>query len=190
MLKLKPIVFAAACILYFGFDSSAKAQSSEKRDLIAEFRTLTGANSVAGSVNFSTESLRTVLWSVVAEDKGLTDGQKQTLKKSVDEATARVEKKLREFLNDQTGMAKLSEEVIFRVYDSTFTETELREVIAFYRTPTGRKANEFLRSLSSRVQSEMAPILQKEVQQILDPNLEAEKVELREQIKAVKKGST
>ena len=86
-------------------------------------------------------------------------------------------------------MAKLSEEVIFRVYDSTFTVAELKEIIAFYGTPTGRKANEFLRSLSGRVQSEMAPLMQKELQQILDPNLETQKVQLREQIKAVKKGS-
>jgi hypothetical protein len=187
MQEFKLILLGVACLLYFGNGYSARAQSLDKRELIIEFRTLTGAHKVDGSVNFNTASLRAVLWSVVAEDKDLNDAQKQNLAKYVDDATARVEKKLREFLNDQTQMAKLSEEVIFRIYDSTFNENELKEIIAFYRTSTGRKANEFLRGLSSRVQAEMAPLLQKEVQRILDPNLEAAKDELREQIKAVKK---
>jgi hypothetical protein len=189
MQKLKPIFFATACIVFCGTIHSAGAQSSDKRDLITEFRTATGANNVTGSINFSSDGIREILWSVVTEDKELTDAQKQNLRKSVDEATARIDKTMRDFLNDQMKMAKLSEEVIFRIYDTTFTETELKEIVAFYRTPAGQKAATFVRGLSKRYQSEFAPVIQKEIQALLQPNLQTEKDQLKQRIKDIKKGS-
>lgn len=179
------ITFVAAC----GIQSVAYAQSSDKRNLIAQFRKLTGANTVNGSLNFSSEGIRDILWSTVTEDKELTDAQKQTLRQPVDEATARVDKTIRAFLNDQPQIAKLSEEVILRIYDTTFTEAELKELIVFYQTPTGQKAATFLTSLSNRVQSEFGPVIQQKVQELMQPKLQSEIEQLKQRIKDIKKGS-
>jgi hypothetical protein len=191
MQKLKAIFLATVCVAFCGAVSSAQAQSSDKRDLIAEFRKLTGANTVTGSINFSSDGIRDILSSIVAEDKELTDAQRQSLGKFVDEATARVDKTARSFLNDQTQIAKLSEEVIFRIYDTSFTDAELKELIAFYRTPTGQKAAVFLPSLSSRVQTEFGPVIQQKLQVLIQPMLQAETEQLRNRIKdaRTKKGS-
>ena len=174
------------CIAFSGAVSVARAQTSDKRDLIAEFRILTGANNVTGSINFSSDGIREILSSIVAEDKELTDAQRQSLRKSVDEATARVDKTARDFLNDQTQIAKLSEEVIFRIYDTSFTETELKELIAFYRTPTGQKAAVFLPSLSNRVQTEFGPVIQQKLQALIQPMLQTEIEQLKQKIKDAK----
>ena len=179
------IILVTTC----GSISVANAQSADKHDLITEFRKLTGADNVNGSINFSSDGIREILWAIVAEDKDLTDAQKQNLRKPVDEATARVDKTIRGFLNDQTQIAKLSEEVIFRIYDTTFTEAELKELIAFYRTPTGQKAAVFLPSLSNRVQSEFGPVIQQRVQELMQPKLQTEIGQLKQRIKDLKKGS-
>jgi len=169
--------------------SVALGQLPDKHDLIAEFRKLTGANNVNRSLNFSSDGIRDILWKLVAEDKELTDAQKQGLRTPVDEATARVDNIVRVFLNDQTQITKLEEVVIFRIYDTSFTDAELKELIAFYRTPTGQKAAVFLPSLSSRVQSEFAPVIQRKLQDLIQPKLQTEIEQLKQEISEVKKGS-
>jgi hypothetical protein len=183
------LIFLLITLIASGSISIADAQSSDKRELIAQFRKLTGANNVSGSINFSSEGIRDILWSTVTEDKELTDAQKHTLRRPVDEATARVDKTIRGFLDDQTQIAKLSEEVIFRIYDTTFTEGELKELIAFYQTPTGQKAAVFLPGLSNRVQSEFGPVIQQKVQELMQPKLQSEIEQLKQRIKDIKKGS-
>jgi len=186
MQKLKPIFLATVCIALCGTLFSARAQSSDKRDLIAEFRKLTGANNVTGSINFHPDGIREILSSIVAEDKELTNAQRQSLRTSVDEATARVDKTARGFLNDQPQIAKLSEEVIYRIYDTSFTEAELKELIAFYRTPTGQKAAVFLPGLSSRVQTEFGPVIQQKLQALIQPMLQTEIEQIKQKIKDAK----
>jgi hypothetical protein len=186
MKKLKPIFLAAVCIAFCGTLSSSQAQSSDKHDLIAEFRKLTGANNVNSSINFSPDGIREILSSIVAEDKELSDAQRQSLRQSVDEATARVDKTARAFLNDQTEIVKLSEEVIYRIYDTSFTDAELKELIVFYRTPTGQKAAVFLPSLSRRVQTEFGPVIQQKLQALIQPMLQTETEQLKQKIKDFK----
>lgn len=186
MQKLKPILLVTVCIAICGTFSPTQAQSSDKRDLIAEFRKLTGANKVTGSINFSSDGIREILSSIVAEDRELTNAQRQSLVNSVDEATTRVDKTARSFLNDQTQIAKLSEEVIYRIYDTAFTDAELKELIAFYRTPTGQKAAVFLPNISNRVQTEFGPVIQQKLQVLIQPMLQTEIEQLKQKIKDAK----
>ena len=189
MRKSKLILSIMALVAACGSVSVADAQSSDKHDLILQFRKLTGADTVTGSLNFSSDGIRQILSSIVAEDKELTKAQRQSLQKSVDDATARVTKAARNFLNDTNQIAKLEEEVIFRIYDTSFTDSELKELIAFYRTPTGQKAATFLPTLSGRVQTEFGPVIQKNLQAIIQPMLQTETDQLKQRIKDLKKGS-
>jgi len=189
MRKVKLTILILLVIAASGSISRVLAQSSEKRQLIVDFRRLTGAHNVTGSINFPSDGIRDILWAIVSEDKGLSDAQKQTLRQAADEATVRIHKPIREFLSDATQIAPLQEEVIFRIYDTTFNETELNELIAFYQTPTGQKAAAFLPGLNRRVESEFGPVVQKKVQEMLGPRLQAEREQLTQRIKDLKKGS-
>ena len=189
MRKVKQTILIMMAIAASGSIWLTHAQSPEKRQLILDFRTSTGAHNVTGSINFPPDGIRAILWTIVSDDKELTDAQKQTLRQPVEEATVRVHKPIREFLSDATQMAPLQEEVILRIYDTTFNEAELKEMIAFFQTPTGQKAAAFLPGLNRRVESEFGPVVQKKVQEMLGPRLQAEREQLTQRIKDLKKGS-
>jgi hypothetical protein len=189
MRRTKLILPIIALVATCGSIFVTHAQTPDKRDLILQFRKLTGADTVTGSLNFSADGIRQILSAVVAEDKELTEAQRQSLQKPVNDATARVDKAARSFLNDTDQIAKLEEEVIFRIYDTSFTDSELIELIAFYRTPTGQKAATFLPTLSGRVQTEFGPVIQQKLQAIIQPMLQTETEQLKQRIKDLKKGS-
>jgi hypothetical protein len=189
MRKSTLILIIVAIVAACGSVSVADAQSPDKRDLILQFRKLTGADNVSGSVNFSSDGIRQLLSSIVAEDKELSAAQRQSLQKSINDATARVDKAAHNFFDDTTQIAKLEEEVIFRIYDTSFTDSELKDLIVFYQTPAGQKALTFLRGLSARVQTEFGPVIQQNLQAIIQPILQTETEQLKQRIKELKKGS-
>jgi hypothetical protein len=184
MRRRKTILLTTLCLI--SSVSVAQAQSPEKRELIAEFRKLTGANVVSRSINFSADGIRKILLPIVEDDKELNEAQKQNLLKSVDEGTDRIDKAAHQFLDNQTEIAKLEEEVINKIYDTSFTEPELKELITFYRTPTGQKAAAFLRGLSNRVQTEFGPVIQQRLQSLIQPMLQTEMEQLKLKVKEAK----
>jgi hypothetical protein len=116
----------------------------------------------------------------------MTDAQKEELRQSVAEATGRVDKIARDFLADKSHIIRLSEEVIYQIYDEAFTESELKELIAFYRTPTGQKAAAFLPSLSSQVQKAFGEVIGPKLQNLIQPGIQTETEQLKQKIKDVK----
>jgi len=194
MLKRKSHILLMAITVTFCSSIPSFAQqatSTEKKDLILQFRKLTGADRVSSSINFSSEGVQDILSSVVEQDKELTHTQKMELRKSVAEAAARIAKVAQDFLNDKAQITELSEEVIYHIYDKAFTESELKELIAFYRTPTGQKAARFLPGLSSEVQKDFGQVIQLKLNDLLQPKIQMETEQLKQQIKDIeaKKGA-
>jgi uncharacterized protein len=163
-----------------------EAISTEKKNLISEFRKLTGADTVKRSINFSSDNVQKLLSSIVEQDQEITDAQKIELRKSVTEATARVDQIMRDFLGDESQITELSENTIFQIYDKTFTESELKELIAFYGTPTGQKAARFLPGLSSQVQKDFGEVIRVKLDNLLRPKIQMEIEQLKKQIKDMK----
>ncbi len=189
MQKHKSSALLIAVLIILGGSMSSFAQeeiSTEKRALISELRVLTGANKVEGSVNFSAEGVNEILSKIVEQDKELTDPQRAQLGESIKEATARVDKAARTFLDDKSQIIELSEQTIFRLYDKSFSESELKELIAFYRTPTGRKVLVFLPSLSRQVQTAFGEVVQSKLNPIVQPKIQMEVEQLKQQIKDLK----
>lgn len=56
---------------------------------------------------------------------------------------------MRKFLNKYLGYESLKDDMI-KLYTEEFTEKELQEITAFYRTPTGKKAIAKMPSLMSK----------------------------------------
>jgi hypothetical protein len=191
MMMLKPKLNILLVAITITFCSSIpsfaqQATSTEKKELISQFRKLTGADTVRGAINFSSDAVQDILSSVIEQDKELTDTQKIELRKSVTEAAARIDKTARDFLNDKSQITELSEEVIYRIYDKAFTESELKELIAFYQTPTGQKAARFLPSLSSEVQKAFGQVIQLKLNDLLQPKIQMETEQLKQKIKDMK----
>src|SRR5688500_598938 len=133
MFKIRITLFAFLVVTFCGTSTLSQSPAIEnKRSLIFQFRKLTGADKVNFSLNVSTD-IRENLNALVAQEKELTEPQKQDLARSINEANERIDKIAKGFLSDQQTMTKLSEDVIFQIYDKTFTENELKELISFYQ---------------------------------------------------------
>lgn len=179
-------------IALFLFQTALSAQGNdqtEKRELINQFRKLTGADKVNLSLNFSVDDVRESLAKIVNDDTELTTEQKRDLQKAVTEAFTPIEKAANAFFADKDEISKLSEKVIYNIYDRSFTEGELRELTTFYRTPTGQKAAAFLPTLSNRFQTEVVAIIVESLQTLIKPVSEAETKKLKQKIEEVKKGN-
>lgn len=165
---------------------SQQSLTTEKQDLVMKFRKLTGADNVNLGLNVSFEDVKSDLIATVDADNALTDSQKLELRRSAVEAYDRLDKQLKEFLNDRPQVTKFSETAVFQVYDQAFSEAELRELIAFYRTATGQKALQFLPTLSTQVQKAFQSILVPKVQEFIAPRIKDETEQLKTKIQATK----
>ncbi len=123
---------------------------------------------------------------MVNDDKELANAQKPELLKAAVEAYDRLDKQLKAFLNDGPTITKMSESSVFQVYDQTFSEAELRELIAFYSTTTGQKALKFLPTLSAQVQNAFQSMLVPKLQEFITPKSKAETDQLKQKIQEAK----
>ncbi len=80
----------------------------------------------------------------------------------------------------------MTEDVIFKLYDTTFDEAELGGLIAFYRTPAGKKAANFLPTLSSAVQNGLGAVVVPKLQALVKPLSESETAKLKQKIADIK----
>lgn len=143
-LKLK-FLFLAAIVFVFGGSVSFAQQtvSPEKQALIKEFQEVTNVRKNANEMidamlAFQESQSAQMLSSFVEQDKNLTPAQKQERRQMTAEATERVSKNVREFLV-RLNIGQTIEEIGLPIIDKNYTESELRDIIAFYRTPTGQK---------------------------------------------------
>ena len=187
MNKIKFLIFVFGVII-IGANSVFSQQTSDtnKKALITNFRKLTGADKVNLSANISTD-ISDDLNALLNQEKEITEAQKQELKKIIGEANERVNKTAKDFLNDQQTMTVLAEEIIYQIYDKTFTENELKDLITFYQTPVGQKAAAFLPTLSKQVEKAFTDSVIAKLQVIVVPKIQAEENQFKEKLKDIKK---
>lgn len=145
MQKLKFLFLAAIIFVFCG--SSSFAQQTvlpEKQALIREFMEAAGGQKsinemVEAMIAFQEKETPKMLSLLVADDKNLTPAEKQKLQQSMDETAERVSKHYREFFTQRLNIGQMLQEVSYPIYDKNFTESELRDLISFYKTPTGQK---------------------------------------------------
>lgn len=189
MKQLVLTIFSLSIVFIIGAVLPVNAQqpaTGEKQDLVTKFRKLTGADVVNLGINVSFEDIKNDLVGTVDVDNELTDSQKVELRKSALEAYDRLDKQLKDFLNDRPKITAISESIVFQIYDQAFTEAELRELVAFYGTPTGQKAARFLPTLSAQVQKAFQSVLRPKIQEFIAPKIKAEGDQLKQKIQETK----
>ncbi len=172
---------------------SAKAQeiSPTKRTAIKELIVITKMNETSDMIfnllmdsfeeHITQDTIRTF-----NEDKSLSPKQRE---ESVSLATDFFKELFREIktsLNKNMIFNVPYEDVVIKVYDKHFTEDEIKEIVAFYKTPTGRKTIDKVPAIMLEVQNsfgnQASALIEKEVKAIIDSKL----TELAEKLKAVK----
>ncbi|MBA2333610.1 MAG: DUF2059 domain-containing protein [Blastocatellia bacterium] len=185
--KFGLLFFVAMVTLASGISVFAQqATLTKKQSLILEFRRLTGADRVNMNINLSTEDVRDSLSAIVEKDNELTETQKQELRKAVADAYAPIEKLAKDFFADRDQLNAITEKVVFQLYDTTFSEVELGEAIAYYKSLTGQKTAAFLPTLSAEVQKGFIAVVVPKLQALVQPVSEAATAKLKQKVADIK----
>lgn len=126
----------------------------EKKELIREFYKATQGDKLAEQTSLALilqmeTELPKIISLRIETRSDLNKKQKADALKIASESVTRVSKRFRELLPQRINFSELMEEIYYPLYDKHFTEDELRELVAFYKTPVGQKSLNVLPSLMS-----------------------------------------
>jgi uncharacterized protein len=118
--------------------------SPEKSALIKELIEVTGVrqnfnSTISNILSFQRQTAKDML-EQLADDKSGTTGGKEKFAEIVDESVERAMARVQKFFDEKFDFDKFVDDVYVPVFSKHFTEQELREMIAYYRTPTGQKS--------------------------------------------------
>jgi hypothetical protein len=154
------VILAGIVLAHFSYSvaqqqsgTSAKPTvSPEKRALIAELLEVTEAkkNTVAlfnSLMDQNEKQMPDVVWqslTSIKEVQELSADQQESLRKELADDSNRMIKRMRDLFLERIDFARLVENLSVDIYDRYFTEAELKDLIAFYRSPTGKKTIEVM----------------------------------------------
>lgn len=143
----KLTILNLSLILIFVSSVLAQAQNAisyEKKKLIAELVAVTKTDKqIVEITDVILKSMETTypigFERSVDSRKDLTAKEKEKLKAAATESFLKFSKKFRERLPQAVNYNQYIEETIYPLYDKFYTEQELRDLVNFYKTPTGQK---------------------------------------------------
>ncbi len=165
--------------------------SSSKQALIKEYFEAIGGRESLNKIFDATfanlgETQPTIFSESIIEDTILSDSQKAEILKIVPEMTARWNKKFREGLNQEVDLTKLVEEIYYPLLDKFYTDGELKDLITFYKSPTGQKTvliqPEMLKDAITKINTVLIPVMQKLIKKLTEE-------EINEQVKKTKQSN-
>lgn len=185
----------ALCLMVAGFAAETKAQetaatpttitasagiSPTKRELIKELLLLTGDQKsteaiVNSMLDQNEKDMAAMVDQAIDEDSPLTPDEQQALQRERRERLVRVNRRFRELFNQRVNFAQLMDEISYPIYDRFFNEEELRDLVVFYKTPTGRKTIQVYPQLLNESMARTSEALMPKIQPIISEIMEEEK---------------
>lgn len=117
------------------------------------------------------ETLPKVLANVIQDRTQL---QGDELLQRVTTTAQRMVQRYRELLPSRVNIGEITEEISTNLYAKYYTEKELKDLIDFYQTPTGRKAIATLPQLTKEALAQSNDILLPEITQLLQEIMQEE----------------
>lgn len=132
--------------------TDAKQISPEKRALISELLEVTEAKKNALAVfnamlDENQRQMPDIVWQGLlsqTEVQELDAEARDALRKELLAESERMNKRVRELFLAGIDMARVIEDVSIDLYDKYFTDDEIKDLIAFYKSHTGKKTTEVL----------------------------------------------
>jgi hypothetical protein len=168
-------------LMLVGAASGAYAQEQqtitpEKRALIKELFEVTGLTQTVNSmmnmmIEQSEQELPSILSQSNSSNKNMTPEERAAREQKARETTARVNRKFREALQRLNYMQAIEDDTA-SIFDKHFTESELKEWIAFYKSPIGKKMVQLMPVMMSesmeKINKNLLPRLQQEITKIIE----------------------
>ncbi len=161
--------------------------SQEKQALIRELWEVVGGRKVASeTLDSMVRQRREVpkpLLTLVDSDKSLTSLQRQELKQIMAENAEDINRRFLGVIKQRFDLGQLLEELTVPIYSKHFTESELRELIAFYRSPIGQKVAFVLPKLAGEVATEFEQKHGFEIRKFINETLQAEFTQMKQYLR-------
>ncbi|HET6892463.1 MAG TPA: DUF2059 domain-containing protein, partial [Pyrinomonadaceae bacterium] len=140
--KILLVAAMVACVA-----STVNAQQSispEKRALIKELLEATGQpktseDTIAAMMKQYEVELPKLLAMMIKDDRQLNDAYKEQMLTDMTKDVPRMLKRYSDLITQRMNISQFIEAAIYPLYDKYFTENEIRDMIAFYKTETGKK---------------------------------------------------
>ncbi|MCK4244884.1 MAG: DUF2059 domain-containing protein [Candidatus Omnitrophica bacterium] len=104
--------------------------------------------------------------------------EREKFEKEGAETVTRFLKRYRELLPKRIDLGQLMEQVYFPLYDKYFTENELKDMIRFYESPTGKKFVKVTPQLTVDVMQKTNELLMPKIMQLVNEIMQEEKERL------------
>lgn len=155
-----------------------------KRALILELLKMTDADKqVEMIINQLTLSHQKRYPSLLAQAinaaPNLSEEKKKELIASAQEQSVRSSERLRQLFVQRIDLSKVMQEVALQVYDKNFSESEMQDIITFYKTPTGKKTLQALPAVMSESMEMTTALITPPLGEIMKQILEEERARLQ-----------
>lgn len=161
---------------------SAKAQDAigpEKRALIKELYLATRADKLAESfTNVILTQMERDLPKMVSELPEMTDlrsKDRQQAQATMVKTSARLLRRFKELMPERINFTEVMEQMFYPIYDRFFTESELKDLVAFYQSPTGQKSISVMPQLMQDAMQRSSQALNGKVLDLVTEILQEEK---------------
>lgn len=185
-------VFIAAVFIFVLFGVSAVSQteiSPAKKELIHQFAALMKMNEVDFNMTFSADGLKTKFSDLIENDKQLAEAQKAELRRSATEAIERINLAwTTNFSGDSAAYQQIGIQSAYEICNKAFTDAELKDLIAFYSSPLGKKAVAFTASFRPDLEKAFLEKATEKMKGQVQPLIDAETDALAKKIKDAEKG--
>ena len=193
MKKLIVAGFAALLLVFSaGQVLAQQAMSPEKLALIKELLEVTGASENADKtadmmLSFQEKEAAKMVESLIEDDNNLSPDDKARMKEASTASMERMMTRVREFFAKEFNLGQSLGELVAPIYDKHFTESELREMIAFHKTPTGQKTIKIMPQLMMETMTAVSEKLMPKVNDFLKTITQDEFAKIKSEVTSKKK---
>jgi len=165
--------------------SPTPAISLEKQILIKELLELTSSKKTVDAMlkaqaDQMEKQLPDIIWQAVSgmkELQSLTPQQREEIRLQVVSTSVRSGRRMYELILEKIDFNKVLEDISIPLYDKYFSESELRDLAAFYKSATGKKVIEAMPNLVTESMTRAADIIMPKISELLS-QIQAEETQL------------
>jgi hypothetical protein len=161
---------------------AAKAQDEikpAKRALIKELYMATRADKMAESfTKIILTQMERDLPKMISETPEMADlktRDREQVQRTIVETSTRVFKRFKELMPQRINFAEVMEQMFYPIYDKFFTEEELKDLVAFYKSTTGQKSIAVMPQLMQDAVQRSSQALNAKVMELVTEVMQEEK---------------
>lgn len=191
VMQIKLVSLTAMLVfLFVGSTCGQEAVSPQKKALILQFIEATGGKKAADDMvdimmDAQVTETTKMISSMIDDDKTISVSAKNQMKRSMTESSARSTERLRQFFKEKVDMGELIEEIVLPIYDKHFSESELKELVAFYNSTTGQKLISVMPELMMESLKVSSDKLVPKLQEFMKDAARSEIAQLKESVRPI-----